>query len=89
MNDGRPMDQTAIPVPAENTITACRSCGAKIFFARTPAMKDMPLDAKPVRIIMVDPLKAGETQHTMRWGSAFVSHFSTCPEADKFRGGGR
>lgn len=72
-------------VPAENTITRCRACGAQIFFARTASMKNMPLDVKPKRVIQVLPLGPGETQHKMTWGDAFASHFETCPEAERFR----
>lgn len=72
-------------VPAENTIVECRACHAKIFFARTENMKNQPLNAKPVRVMVCDPLGPGETQHKVRWIDSFVSHFSTCAQAEKFR----
>lgn len=68
-----------VPVPAENTLTTCRACGRRIFFARTASMKNMPIDAKPKRAMVVDPLGIGETQHKVRWIDTFVSHFDTCP----------
>ena len=72
-------------VPAENTIRECKSCGARIFFARTAEMRDMPLDAKPVRVIQIDELGPGETQHKIRWAESFKSHFATCPKAEDWR----
>lgn len=72
-------------IPAENTLTKCRSCGARIFFARTANAKDMPLDAKPTRMITVDPLGPGERQHKVRWVETFTPHHATCPDAGKWR----
>lgn len=71
--------------PAENTITECRGCGAKIFYARSENFADIPLDAKPTKVMVIQPLGPGETQHRCRLVDGFLSHFATCPDADKFR----
>lgn len=72
-------------IPAEHQIVECRSCGARIFFARTQAMANSPLDAKPVRAIVVDDLGPGELQHKMRFINTFRSHFETCPNSKEHR----
>ncbi len=54
---------------------ACRSCGASIMFIRTPAGKNTPVDATP--IIGYDADGSVLTIH--------LSHFATCPYADRHR----
>jgi hypothetical protein len=78
-------------------MTACRSCGAKIFFALTTKGKRMPLDNDPVadgnlvieaspeglgEMPLVRPYDAGVDGETVR---RFVSHFSSCPSASRWR----
>ena len=76
----------------------CRACGAEIGFIKTKAGKTMPVDAKGVPFIQVPAgkelfvLEDGTTEHGFRAlpdsqfvKTGYVSHFATCPEADKFR----
>lgn len=69
-------------------MTDCRSCGEPIRFAKTKAGKLIPIDVLPdssgnivfegdVAIILPDPEKYE--------GEKFVSHFVTCPDAERWR----
>ena len=79
-------------------IVSCRACGAPIGFVKTIAGKTVPVDEKSVSFlpdpngkelfVMID----GSTQRGARVEKetdsthvGFISHFATCPEADKFR----
>jgi len=59
-----------------NNQSLCRSCGAQIIWFKTDAGKNMPVDAETVE---VGDLELDLTRH--------VSHFSSCPEAAKWRKG--
>lgn len=88
----------------------CRSCGAPIVWARTPAGKRTPLDAKPEKrvVIVVGDVDAEGLEREGGAGTivdgiigcsgcadredaraivvdAYVSHFATCPDAERFR----
>lgn len=54
----------------------CRSCGKPVVWFRTKAGKRMPVDAETT--------KPTDAEHQLDLGR-HVSHFSTCPEADKWR----
>ena len=56
----------------------CRSCGQLIVFLPTASGKTMPVDAESVT--------EGDEEFNPK---AHVSHFSTCPDAAKFRKKGR
>jgi hypothetical protein len=58
----------------ERRITRCRSCNAKVIWFETPKGKNMPVDA--------DTVEAGDEALDL---SRHVSHFRTCPNADKHR----
>lgn len=63
------------PTPAKSlTPTSCKSCGAPIFWLKTAAGRSMPVDSPSVQ--------AGDTTFD---GARHVSHFSTCPNADRHR----
>jgi hypothetical protein len=73
-------------------VATCRSCGAEMIWVTTPKGKKMPLDAAPAPkgsfIFDGDPedakvLYIGEKDKYQ--GERFTSHFSTCPDAGKFR----
>jgi hypothetical protein len=61
---------------------ACRSCGATVVWAKTRNGKSMPLDQvdpNTGNVRIVDGVAhVGMTGH-------HVSHFATCPAADKWR----
>jgi hypothetical protein len=82
-------------------VSSCRSCSAPILWVRTERGKKMPLDREPVELsssssglfvlreekdpggplaIAVTPGFVGEELEP-----AYVSHFFTCPERDKWR----
>lgn len=85
-------------------MSTCRSCGAKIKWIKTTAGKNMPCDPELVTaddcdagIVLVteegDVVKitsqtvlSGEGCHSVE---GYVSHFATCPNADKFRRKGK
>ena len=58
----------------ERRIVRCRSCNARIIFLETSSGKKMPIDADTV-----------EAEDEVYEHGRHVSHFSTCPDADKFR----
>lgn len=64
----------------------CRSCSARVLWVSTPDGKRMPLDADPVRRIVIDAAQ-GETM-VGRVRNVYTSHFETCPHADRWRGQG-
>lgn len=79
-------------------ITKCRACERPIGFIKTKAGKTVPVDAESVNFLP-DPtgkelfvLVDGSTQRGTRVEEesnssqiGFISHFATCPEADRFR----
>lgn len=54
---------------------ACRSCGAEIVWITSQAGKLIPCDSREKAVITVDG----------RFVKGFESHFSTCPDAAKWR----
>lgn len=71
-------------------MSACRSCGAEVFWAVTTSGKRMPVDAEPVQgtegnvyIVEGDPPLAVVGTHTE--GPTYTSHFATCPQASQHR----
>lgn len=79
-------------------ISQCRACGAEIMFIKSVAGKTIPVNVEQITYqqkaggsmkvvtpngevisgeLTVDPQKAT--------GIGYISHFATCPEADKFR----
>ena len=74
-------------------MSACRSCGAPIKWARTPKGRRIPLDPDPVpdgNIVLrggvahVDGPAAGGFFDDGA-GERYVSHFATCPNARSHR----
>ena len=65
------------------TPTQCKSCGQYIFFLRTQSGKLMPVDAESVADIEYELPDMDEPEYAPLEGH--VSHFSTCPNADKHR----
>jgi len=57
----------------------CRSCQADIIWCTSASGRPMPLDAKPEKRVVVDEHKVG------RVVEAYVSHFSSCPNAAQHR----
>ena len=77
--------------------TQCRACGKEIGFIKTAAGKAMPVNANAVRFVRA----GGPNTYVMIDGSiqrgrepeygetdtmiGYISHFATCPAADRFR----
>jgi len=53
----------------------CKSCGAPIVWVRSVINKPIPLDPKIYRVVTEDGVVV----------KGRISHFATCPNADKFR----
>ena len=79
-------------------VTTCRACGAEIMFIKTVGGKSIPVDSDSVYYIqkkdgnkkIVTPngevISADLTEDSAKaTGIGYISHFATCPEADKFR----
>ena len=64
---------------------SCRSCGKPILWINTSTGKRMPLDAEPERRFV---LEAGTDPMVAKIRNTYQSHFSTCKDADKWRGQG-
>lgn len=76
----------------------CRGCGAKVKWIKTLAGKNMPCDPTGVpywenvngtgKIVLSDGRVVScdlEGDPVTMSGYGWVSHFSTCPNADRFR----
>lgn len=74
------------------TFATCRSCGARIVWARTAADRAMPIDRDPVpdgNLVIIDRTRDGSprvaTAAPEETRPKYRSHFSTCPNADQHR----
>ena len=71
-------------------IARCRGCNKKVYFVRDREGKDQILDAvAPVFSVSPDFWGFGEeliekTNRVVRTHFAFVTHFATCRDANKF-----
>lgn len=74
----------------------CKACGAEMIFIKMRSGKSMPVDEKPVAYYKGDKNKIvtddGEVIRCNLDGSSdeflgfgYVSHFATCPAAERFR----
>lgn len=61
----------------------CRTCGAEVVWAKTPAGKPIPLDAIPTKRVLI-----GARTGLAHVVTVYVTHFETCPDAAKHRRGG-
>lgn len=68
----------------------CRSCGKEIVWTETEKGKRMPVDVEPSHLGTFSLVPDGEVIRAF-WAKPGtdsdlrVSHFVTCPDADKFR----
>ena len=65
--------------------TTCRTCNAEILWCITDTGKRMPVDAKPIKGMILEQKDHGkglELYGTM--GAVYISHFATCPAASKY-----
>ncbi len=77
-----------------NDMGYCRSCGARVRWIRTTAGKAMPVNAEPIRFergggpeTFVTPEGKVERGKRDPEGTltGYISHFATCPHADRHR----
>jgi hypothetical protein len=81
-------------------VSTCRSCGAEIVWAFTPEGHRMPVDAEPVdggNVVLSPASSPGQAPTATVVGRRvqaslfgddgprYVSHFATCPNADRHR----
>jgi hypothetical protein len=74
---------------------SCTACGATIIWAITSSGRRMPVDSQysPLGNVVLEPVKGKATPlarvltKSEQWPEAGrrLSHFSTCPHADRFR----
>lgn len=62
------------------TGTFCKSCNAKIFFAKTTKNASVPFDAAVQHVYVMD--EHGVMQHL---GKGHICHFATCPSREQHR----
>ncbi len=66
--------------------SACRGCGKPIIWAVTEEGKKIPLDPRPpvylMQIVLKDDIATGV--NAVRDERYAVSHFATCPDANRF-----
>lgn len=68
-------------------MASCKSCGAQIQWAKSQSTgKQLPMDlgSKEMRLAVIgfDDL---EGTHVVRYVPTFISHFATCPDAERHR----
>ncbi len=65
-----------------NPETTCRYCPAKIRWVTLPSGKRMPIDAKPVTVVILRQPADGWKLNGSPWArtaQAWMPHFATCP----------
>lgn len=76
------------------TRSRCRSCHASIIWAKTEGRKMMPVDAEPVEDGNIELTATGNPWPMAspyppagfpRADLLYVSHYATCPDAEKWR----
>lgn len=72
---------------SEFKTSLCRGCGKKIIWGVTPDGKKIPLDAvAPVYHVVGEDAC---TPTAERASACFVTHFATCPDANRFSRGNK
>jgi hypothetical protein len=60
----------------------CRSCNADVLWVETDGGWRMPLNAEPEKRFV---LEAGQSPMKAKQRNTYVSHFATCPHAERWR----
>lgn len=66
----------------------CRSCGASIYWCRTPNGKAMPLDPEPTKRVVVIVRAPGPDlpdEEVAKVMDTYQAHWASCPQADEWR----
>ena len=64
----------------------CQLCGCPLAFGLTSEGKKIPMDLHAPVYCVTGEQNPGQPPQVVRTELCFVSHFATCPEADKFHG---
>jgi hypothetical protein len=67
----------------EDAMSKCRGCGKKIVWGMDEGGKRIPLDPTPPVYAEIDR-DADDNLIVKRDRNAMVSHFATCPQANRF-----
>ena len=62
----------------------CRSCKAQIIWARTDNGRRIPIDAEPVKRVILDDSHGGDIVGASLVDT-FMPHHATCPNAEQHR----
>ncbi len=75
----------AVKPPMNAEIAKCDGpdCGANIYWVTTVRGAKMPLDAKPVRVLV--PARGNMTDRHYTTVTAWVPHWATCPNREAFK----
>jgi hypothetical protein len=68
-------------------MSQCKSCGAEIIWAKTVKEKSIPLNDPPEKrfmLVRITNVQEGNYLEA-RMVDTYISHFATCPDADKHR----
>lgn len=78
--------RVALQIPPE-ALGRCQSCGAEVIWVRTERGKRMPLDREESmeRGALLFVIDDKGVAHRSQTGRGYQSHFSTCPQADRWR----
>lgn len=71
-------------MPTDYPTSLCSGCGRPIVWGVTSPGKAVPLDPRPPVYHVTHDEKAKSGVSAIRLTDAFVSHFSTCNNADQF-----
>lgn len=61
----------------------CKGCGAEIIWIKTEKGKNMPIDAKPIKIYLSEQGGWNGIRYTLIDGH--LPHWGTCPNARAFK----
>ena len=67
-------------------MSACKGCGNPIVWGETEEGKKIPLDPRAPVYVETDPDTQTQPIPVTRSRIAMVSHFATCPDANRFSG---
>jgi hypothetical protein len=73
------------------TVSPCKGCGKMMVWGRTPTGSWLPLDPVPpvYAVVKIRDFEGRERPEVVRNMMAFVSHFTTCAQVNRFSKGGK
>lgn len=64
----------------------CKGCGREIVFAKTAEGKTIPLERRTTGAYRITSALNDQKVTCERVGDVWISHFVTCPDANRFSG---